>query len=111
MYQVNIEERLLALRIVDDTASETLFETLCDVLQSNEMDASKICAQCYDGASNVSCIQTGLQARVKEISASALFVQHYVHILNLVIVDAMTSYSKRFLRYTAAFVRLHPDVY
>jgi diacylglycerol kinase family enzyme len=50
VYQAEIEERLLALRIVDDTTSETLFETLCDVLQSNEIDASKIRAQCYDGA-------------------------------------------------------------
>jgi ATP phosphoribosyltransferase regulatory subunit HisZ len=50
VYQAEIEERLLALRIVDDTTSETLFETLCDVLQSNEIDASKIRTQCYDGA-------------------------------------------------------------
>ena len=31
--------------IVDDTTSETLFETLCDVLLSNEIDASKMRAQ------------------------------------------------------------------
>ena len=91
VYQAEIEERLLALRIVDDTTSETLFETICDVLQSNEIDASKIRAQCYDGAANVSGIRTGLQARVKELSASALFVHCYAHVLNLVIVDAMTS--------------------
>jgi hypothetical protein len=51
--------------IVDDTSqSETLYQTLCDVLQSNEIDASKIRAQCYDGASNVSGIRTGPQPRV-----------------------------------------------
>ena len=91
VYQAEIEERLLALRVVDDTTSETLFQTLCDVLQCNKINASKIRGQCYDGASNVSGIRSGLQARIKEVSASALFVHCYAHVLNLVIVDAMTS--------------------
>ena len=76
---------------MNDTKSETIFETLYDVLQSNELDASKIRGHCYDGEANVSGNQTGLQTRVQEISASALFVHCYAHILNLVIVDTMTS--------------------
>ena len=91
MNQTAIEEKLLALRIVDNTTSESLFKTLRDVLQSNEIDVSKIRGQCYDGASNVSGSRTRVQARVKEVSASALFVHCYAHILNLVIVDVMTS--------------------
>ena len=91
MYQGEIEERLLALRVVDDTTSETLFQTLCDVLRCNKINASKIRGQCYDGASNVSGIRSGLHARIKEVSALALFVHCYAHVLNLVIVDAMTS--------------------
>ena len=61
------------------------------MLQCNKVNASKIRGQCYDGASNVSGIRSGLQARIKEVSASALFVHCYAHVLNLVIVDAMTS--------------------
>ncbi len=91
VYEVDVEERLLALRTVDETSSEVLFETLCTVLQSHGIDLSNIRGQCYDGANNVSGIRTGLQARIKELSPSALFVHCYAHILNLVIVDAMTS--------------------
>ena len=68
-----------------------LFETLCAVLKSHDIDVTHLRGQCYDGASNVSGIRTGLQARIKEISPSALFVHCYAHVLNLVIVDAMTS--------------------
>lgn len=44
--------------------------------------------QCYDGASNVSGVHSGLQARMKRLAPSALF-SAFTHILNLVIVDAM----------------------
>ncbi|CAB3985113.1 zinc finger MYM-type 1-like [Paramuricea clavata] len=91
VYQGDVEEKLLALRIVDQTTSEMLFETLCAVLKSHDIDVTRLRGQCYDGASNVSGIRTGLQARIKEISPSALFVHCYAHVLNLVIVDAMTS--------------------
>ena len=91
VYQGDVEEKLLALRIVDQTTSEMLFETLCAVLKSHDIDVTHLRGQCYDGASNVSGIRTGLQARIKEISPSALFVHCYAHVLNLVIVDAMTS--------------------
>lgn len=87
----DVEERLLALRIVDQTSSEVLFETLCAVLRFHSIDVTNLRGQCYDGASNVAGIRTGLQARIKEISPSALFVHCYAHVLNLVIVDAMTS--------------------
>ena len=88
----DIEERLLALWVVDQTSTEMLFETLCAVLRFHRIDVTNLRGQCYDGASNVAGIRTaGLQARIKEISLSALFVHCYAHVLNLVIVDAMTS--------------------
>ena len=65
VHEADIEERLLALRILDETTSEILFETLCAVLQSHGVDVSNMRGQCYDGASNVSGKRTGLQARIK----------------------------------------------
>ena len=42
-------------------------------------------------ANNVSWVHTGLQARIKELSLSALYTHCYAHVLNLVIVDTMTN--------------------
>jgi hypothetical protein len=55
------------------------------------IEVAKMRGQCYDGASNVSGIHTGLQARIKELSPSALYTHCYAHVLNLVIVDTMTN--------------------
>ena len=62
----DIEERLLALWVVDQTSTEMLFETLCAVLRFHRIDVTNLRGQCYDGASNVAGIRTaGLQARIK----------------------------------------------
>ena len=94
---------------MDETTSEILFETLCAVLKSHGIDVTNMRGQCYDGANNVSDIETGLQARIKEISPSALFVHCYAHILNLVIVDAMTTNTtaQDFFGTSSEFVYLH----
>ena len=91
-----------------------LFETLCAVLRFHRIDVTNLRGQCYDGASNVAGIWTGLQARIKEISLSALFVHCYAHVLNLVIVDAMTSntmHCKGFLWCSSELVRFHSNMY
>ena len=87
----NVEERLLSVKKVDETLSETLFKTVCQTFEEHHIDVKNLRGQCYDGASNVSGKHTGLQARLKELSPSAMFVHCYAHVLNLVIVDTMTS--------------------
>ena len=87
----NVEERLLSVKSVDETSSEILFKTVCEALKEHDIDVKNLRGQCYDGASNVSGCYTGLQARLKELSPSAMFVHCYAHVLNLVIVDTMTS--------------------
>ena len=85
-----IEERLLSVEPMDQTTAEALLHTIRDKLENCGIAISNLRGQCYDGASNVSGIYTGLQARVKELSSSALYTHCYAHVLNLVIVDTMT---------------------
>ena len=84
-----VEERLLAVEPMDETTAEALFHTIREKLQQCGIEFSNMRGQCYDGASNVSDhgIHTGLQARIKEISPSAIYTYCYAHVLNLVIVD------------------------
>ena len=76
---------------VKETTAEVLFNTTCNKLEEHGIEISKLRGQSYDGASNVSGIHTGLQARIKELSPSALFTHCYAHVLNLVIVEAMNT--------------------
>ena len=88
-----VEERLLAVESMDETTAEALYHTIRDKLQQCGIEYSNMRGQCYDGASNVSGIHTGLQARIKEISPSAIYTHCYAHVLNLVIVDTMSNNS------------------
>ena len=86
-----VEERLLAVESMDETTAEALYHTIREKLQQCGTEYSNMRGQCYDGASNVSGIHTGLQARIKEISPSAIYTHCYAHVLNLVIVDTMSN--------------------
>ena len=74
-----VEERLLMIS-VEETTAEALFVAVTQELQKHGIDLHLLRGQCYDGANNVAGVHTGLQARVEEISPSAL----YTHVLNRV---------------------------
>ena len=86
-----VEERLLGVLPVQKTIAEVLFHTVCSKVEEYGIEISNLRGQCYDGASNVSGVHSGLQARIKELSPSALFTHCYAHVLNLVIVDTMNN--------------------
>ena len=86
-----VEEHLLAVESMDKTTAEALYHTIREKLQQCGIEYSNMCGQCYDGASNVSGIHTGLQARIKEIFPSAIYTHCYAHVLNLVIVETMSN--------------------
>ena len=66
-----------------ETTAEVLVNTVRENIVGHGIEISDIRGQCYDGASNVSGVHTGLQARIKELSPSALFTHCYAHVLNL----------------------------
>ena len=83
--------KLLGVIPVKETTAEVLFNTVCDKIEGHGIEISNLRGQCYDGASNVSGVHTGLQARIKELSPSALFTHCYAHVLNLAIVDTINN--------------------
>lgn len=74
---------------VTSTKAEALFELVKEVFHRFGLPLKKLRGQCYDGASNVSGVHSGLQARIQEIEPRALFVHCNAHNLNLAIQDAM----------------------
>ena len=86
-----VEERLLAVEPMEETTADALFHTINKKLQQCGIEVANMRGQCYDGASNVSGVHTGLQARIKALSPSALYTHCYAHVLNLVIVDTMSN--------------------
>ena len=86
-----VEERLLAVKTVNETDAVTLLKTVTEELEECGISISMLRGQCYDGASNVSGIHAGLQALMRNLSPTALYTHCYAHVLNLVIVDSMTN--------------------
>lgn len=55
---------------------------------------SKFVGQCFDGASVMSRVRNGLQAKIKEVVPRAVFVHCLGHRLNLVLQQSCCSISK-----------------
>ena len=87
----DVEEQLLRVTEANKTTSEALFTIVSTALQELDIDVNNLRGQCYDGASNVSGVRSGLEALMKTLAPSGIFVHCYAHILNLVIVDAMSA--------------------
>eukprot|EP00794_Sanderia_malayensis_P018410 gene18410-20265_t len=71
VYQGVVEERLLAVKTVDETDAKTLLKTIMDELNECEIPIAMLRGQCYDGASNVSGIHAGLQAAPNAMKCSS----------------------------------------
>lgn len=86
-----VEERWLAMMLMNETTAETFFKAVTQKLQQHGIDVAHLRGQRYDGANNVAGVHTGLQVRIKKVSPSALYTHCYAHVLNLVIVDTMSN--------------------
>ncbi|XP_026819100.1 zinc finger MYM-type protein 1-like [Rhopalosiphum maidis] len=108
-----IEEYFIGFYETPKTDSNTLFNILKDILCRLELNIHNVRGQCFDGASNVSGIHKGLQARTKEIEPRALFVHCQAHSLNLVTQDSMQNVEKardilNFIRELITFIKQSP---
>ena len=81
----NISERTIGTVKIDDTGSENLYLTIVKVLLRVKLSVQQSRAQGYDGASNMSGHLSGLAARIKAISPSAIYIHCCNHRLNLVV--------------------------
>lgn len=91
---LEIEELFIGFYQTTSTTEDTLFELLKDVLLRLSLPIKNCTGQCYDGASNMSGIRNGLQARVKEEEPRAFYIHCMAHVMNLVVQDVVHNISE-----------------
>jgi len=84
-----VQERMLALVATHSTTGEALESFLLSVLEKCGLDVENLVGQCYDGGSNLSGVFEGVQARILEKNALAVFTHCFAHSLNRAVVNAM----------------------
>ena len=88
----DIEERLLGLFTVSDTAANNLTKEILALLEIRGLHIADMVGQAYDGAANMSGTYSGVQARIKGLNPTrVLYVHCYSHALNLVIVNTCST--------------------
>ncbi|XP_046587870.1 uncharacterized protein LOC124293018 [Neodiprion lecontei] len=85
---VEICEHFIGFVVVDDTTGKGLYETLLDILKSNNLELNNCRGQGYDNGSNMKGKNRGVQARILKDNKRAFFVSCSCHNLNLVVSDA-----------------------
>ena len=73
------------------TDAQTLLDLLKNAIESLNLDMASIVGECFDGASNMSGCEAGLQTLMKEFSPFSLYVHCYAHRLNLALNDSLSS--------------------
>lgn len=86
---LEIQELFLGFYETPDTTAQTLFNIANDVLIRLQLPVSYLRGQCFDGASNVAGIHSGLQKKIRVLENRALFVHCQAHSLNLVTQDSI----------------------
>jgi Domain of unknown function (DUF4371)/hAT family C-terminal dimerisation region len=87
-----VVESVIGLVEVANTTADNLLQSLLSKLKSCNLALDSLVGQCYDGASNMSGVYTGLQARLKELAPlSPVYIHCWAHILNLVLQDVAKS--------------------
>lgn len=74
--------------------SETIFNSLGNVINEFEIKWESIISVCFDGAATMSGSLSGVQSRFKEKNKNSVFVHCYGHFLNLILVDSVGRENK-----------------
>ncbi|XP_078368944.1 zinc finger MYM-type protein 1-like isoform X2 [Oculina patagonica] len=85
------KEAFVGFHATKTTDGATLYELVKTVINNLQLDLQNIVGECFDGASNMSGVNKGLSARMKECSPLAIYVHCYGHLLNLALQDTMTT--------------------
>ena len=83
--QSNIREEFLTFVKLTRLTGETIAHEILSTLEELQIPVKNMRGQGYDGASNMSSVRVGVQARIKEKSPLATYVHCSGHCLNLVI--------------------------
>ena len=87
--ELQVHEEFLGFYAVDSTDATTLVSVVKDAMVQMNLPISKLRGQCYDGASVMSGIRSGVAKQIADIEPRAIFTHCYDHTLNLAVADTV----------------------
>lgn len=86
-----VNERLISMKECTNTSAENLFLIFQQICDKNGLQWQQyLVGQSYDGESNMRGIYNGLQALIKNVNSSAVYIWCYAHRLNLVVTKTVS---------------------
>ena len=86
---LQVHEDFIGLNVVESIDSATLTAVIKDVLVRMNLTLTKMRGQCYDGASCMSGLKSGVATRLSEEEPRAIYTHCYGHALNLACSDTV----------------------
>ena len=84
-----MHEEFIGLYEIDNLTANTLVAAIKDTLLHMNLNFSRCCRQCNDGASNMSGAKHGTSIQILKEEERDLYIHCYGHALNLVDVDSI----------------------
>ena len=82
-------EEVIGLHSMEITSAENIMTTMKDILLRMDLKLDNCRGQCYDGASDMSGVRSGVATRISAIEFRALYTHCYGHALNLATQDTL----------------------
>ncbi len=87
-----MKEHCLDIKGIEDRSAQGILSFIESTLKKRQISLGGIVSQSYDGASVMSGVHSGLQARMNEICGrTVLYVHCFLHKISLVVVEVMKS--------------------
>ncbi|XP_050062008.1 zinc finger MYM-type protein 1-like [Aphis gossypii] len=86
---LNIHEKAIGCYHMKKCDAYTLSQEILNIAVHNKLDIQKCVAQCYDGASVMSGLFSGVQKRIVDIVPHAIYIHCHAHRLNLCLVNTI----------------------
>ena len=86
---LQVHEDFIGLQVVESNDCATLIPVIKDVLMRMNLTLTKMRGQCYDGASCMLGLKSGVATRVSEEEPRAVYTHCYGHALNLACSDTI----------------------
>ena len=88
---LEVHEDLVKLHNVDNINAETITEKITESLRDLHLNVRQLRGQCYDGASVMSGLRSGVATRIQQMESRAIYTHCYGHSLNLAAGDTIKS--------------------
>ena len=87
--ELEVHEEFVGLHVVESIGADTLHRVLKDVLIRMNLSMVRMRGQCYDGASAMSGLRSGVATWFLEEEGRAIYTHCYGHALNLACSDTI----------------------